>query len=447
MKRIHVNLLVIIFSALCLAACKPKKGTTAGKYQLGMLIETPEKLAGIPLASTPAGGTELPESIDLSDKLPPVGNQGMQQSCVAWAVAYALKSYQEKIESGQQSRFSPSFIYNQINNGQNAPTYVTDALNVLSQQGVCPYDEMPYDPNDWVTKPSDQSKNDAKKFRIDYWRKINHTDIKEVKAHLAAGYPVVIGANVSSEFIRNGKDIWKDVGTPEGGHCMLLVGYDNSKNAFKVMNSWGTEWGDNGFGWIDYNLFTNPQVIMYGFVTKDAITEMDNTVNTQPNNNNNNNNNNPSQITDKEQDYFERPKDDPTQYEDLDFKATNVQHNVTIPEEPNLRYVMKIDGVLDIPANYGKKFQVAVHVYDVNTNRQVGSLMYPRFSDVNGYASGYTEQYDIGPDGWHGTWWVMIPYDAVNTPPGRAYLYAIPTLFVDNFGVSFGDKIYFYLTK
>ena len=440
MKKLNRHLLLIIFAALCLAACKPKKKTA--NVQLGMLIETPEKLAGIPLASTPAGGSELPPSVDLSDKLPPVGNQGMQQSCVAWAVAYALKSYQEKVESGQQFKFSPSFIYNQINNGQNAPTYVTDALNVLSQQGVCPYDEMPYNQNDWLSKPSDQSKNDAKKFRIDYWRKINHTDIKEVKAHLAAGYPVVIGATVSDQFINNGKEIWKDPGTPEGGHCMLLVGYDDSKNAFKVMNSWGPEWGDNGFGWIDYTLFTNPQVIMYGFVTKDATTEQ-----TVPPVNNNTTTTNPSQISDKEQEHFDQPKNNPTQYEDLDFKASNVQHNVTIPDEPNLRYVMKIDGVLDIPANYGKKFQVAVHVYDANTNRQVGSLMYPRFSDVNRFAAGYTESYDIGQDGWHGTWWVMIPYDAVNTQPGKAYLYAVPTLFVDNFGVSVGDKIYFYLTK
>lgn len=445
MKKTHLFLLITVFAAFCFSGCRPKTKKNTN-VQLGMLVESPEKLAGIPLASTPAGGAELPISIDLSDKLPPVGNQGMQQSCVAWAVAYALKSYQEKLESGQMFTFSPSFIYNQINNGQNAPTYVTDALNVLSQQGVCSYDEMPYNVNDWVTKPSEQSKTNAKKFRIDYWRKINHTDIKEVKAHLAAGYPVIIGAYVSSEFIQNGKDTWKDPGTKEGGHCMLLVGYDDNKNAFKVMNSWGAEWGNNGFGWIDYGLFPNPQVIMYGFVTKDATTEAtDNTVTT--NNNTPNNNNNATQITDKEQDYFDEPKENPTQFEDLDFKATNVQHNVTIPEEPNLQYVMKIDGKLDIPANQGKKFQVAVHVYDVNTNRQVGSLMYPRFSDVNGFASGYTESYDIGENGWHGTWWVMIPYNAVNTPPGKAYLYAVPTLFVDNFGVSVGDKIYFYLTK
>lgn len=444
MKKLHLFLAITIFSTLFLCTCKPKNKPGNTTVKLGMLIESPEKLAGIPLASTPAGGTELPASIDLSDKLPPVGNQGMQNSCVAWAIAYALKSYEEKVESGQQYKFSPSFIYNQINNGQNAPTYVTDALNVLSQQGVCLYDDMPYDQNDWVSKPSEQSKLSAKKYRIDYWRKINHTDVKEVKAHLAAGYPVIIGAVVSDEFIRNGKDIWKDPGTQEGGHCMLLVGYDDNKNAFKVMNSWGTEWGDNGFGWIDYTLFTNPQVIMYGFVAKDATTEQtDNTVL----NNNNNPNNNPSQITHKEQERINEPKDNPTQYENLDFKATNVQHNLSVPEEPDLRYTMKIDGTVDIPANYGKKFQIAVHIYDANTNKQVASLMYPRFADVNYYAAGYTPLYDIGETGFRGTWWVQIPYDAIDVPRGQTNLYAIPTLFVDNFGVAFGDRINFYITK
>ena len=442
MKKLQIHLLIAIFATLCLTACKSSKNKT-GNVQLGMLIETPEKLAGIPLASTPAGGIELPAMIDLSDKLPPVGNQGMQNSCVAWAVAYALKSYEEKVESGQMIKFSPSFIYNQINNGQNVPTYITDALNVLSQQGVCPWDEMPYDQNDWVTKPSQQASTDAKKFRIDYWRKINHLDIKEVKAHLAAGYPIIIGATVSNEFIHNGKDIWKNPGTPEGGHCMLLVGYDDAKNAFKVMNSWGTEWGDNGFGWIDYGLFTNSQVIMYGFVAKDAITVQAPTIaDNKPKDTTNTTNTTP-----KEQEYINEPKTNPTKFEDLDFKASNVQHNVQIEGDPSAGYAMKIDGTLDIPQNYGRKFQIAVHVYDANTNKQVGSLIVPQYSDINGFAAGYTPTYDIGEQGFRGTWWVHIPYSAVNVPQGQTNLYAIPTLFVDNFGVAFGDRINFYITK
>lgn len=450
MKKIHGVIFLVIIS-LCIAGCKPKSDNSGGKteYKLGMLLESDNRLAGIPLASTPAGGVELPPSFDLSASLPPVGHQGQQQSCVAWAVAYALKSYQEKVEIGQQLLFSPSFIYNQINNGQNVPTYVTDALNVLSQQGVCNLEEMPYNDNDWVSKPSTTARDNAKKYRIDFWRRVNIMDIKEVKAQIASGYPVIIGAQVSNEFIEDGRKekanyIWKTPGTSAGGHAMLVVGYDDTKNAFKLMNSWGTDWGDNGFGWLDYENW--PKVVMYGFVAKDATTE-----NAIVNNQQNNPQNIDTTLTTKNPEEHVINEDDmyidPTEFTKLDFKCTDVKHNVTVPEEPNLNYVMKLEGVLKIPPGQGKVFQVVVHFYDANTKRQVGSLMVPRFADVNGFAAAFTQQYSIPENGWDGTWLVQLPYDAVNVPAGKSLLYGVPTLFIDNFGVSYGERVNFYLTK
>ncbi len=458
MKRYSLILISAVLLSLLFHSCNnsDKKNTQHDGHEvpLGMLFEKQDKLAGIPLASTPFGGGELPSSVDLSDKMPPVGNQGTQQSCVAWAIAYALKSYQEKLELGQQYLFSPSYIYNQINNGMNAPTYVTDALNVLSDQGVCQLNEMPYNENDWTSKPSAAAKEDAKKYRIDFWRQVNIQDTKEVKAQLAAGYPVIIGADVSKEFINDGYAqkadfVWKSGGTSAGGHCMLLVGYDNKKSAFKVMNSWGKEWGDNGFAWIDYKFF--PEAIKYGFVAKDAHTA------NAPNNpdiadNNNNTDNNPNNNTDNNQqnnrkeETYKDPYDDPTAFEKIDFTSTNVEYNVKNPSDPSLGNNMKIEGTVDIPASYGKKFQIVVHIYSSATNRQVKSLIYPTYADINGYAAGYTPVYDITQDGFrNGTWWVDIPYSSIDMPSGRNTFYAIPTLFVDKFGIAFGQRINFYV--
>ena len=42
----------------------------------------------------------------------------------------------------------------------------------------------------------------------------------------------------------------------EFSHSMVLVGYDDSKKAFNIMNSWGTEWRNNGYCWIEYDLFS-----------------------------------------------------------------------------------------------------------------------------------------------------------------------------------------------
>ena len=426
-----------------------------------MRVESDNKLAGIPIASTPLGGQELPEDVDLSDKLPEIGDQGNQQSCVAWAVAYALKSYQERVDLGEQINFSPSYIYNQINHGENVPTYITDALNVLSSQGVCTYEEMPYDEKDWKTKPGTNAKMSAKRFRIDYWRQVNIQDIKEVKAQLAAGLPVVIGADVSTEFINEGATngasyIWKDKGTSAGGHAMLVVGYDNEKNAFKVMNSWGKGWGDNGFAWIDYDLF--PQVIMYGFVAKDALTSPDTVANLDDKNKNANDK--PYDEKEKrdehdyynDEDYFEdeelNPRDNPTAFDTINFHSSEVVHNVKIPNEETLGKAMKISGTVDIPARFGKKFQIAIHIYNAQTGQQVKSMIYPDYADVNGFAAKATPEYDITEAGFrNGTWWVNIPYRAINLPPGTTYYYAVPTLFVDNFGVAFGDKIDFWVRK
>ena len=40
-----------------------------------------------------------------------------------------------------------------------------------------------------------------------------------------------------------------------GGHAMTVVGYDDRKQAIKVINSYGAAWGDGGFGWIAYDTF------------------------------------------------------------------------------------------------------------------------------------------------------------------------------------------------
>lgn len=428
-----------------------KKSSSSHDVPLGMKFENRDKLAGIPLASTPFGGTELPSSFDMSAKMPPVGNQGQQNSCVAWAIAYALKSYQEKVELGKQIMFSPSYIYNQINNGMNVPTYVTDALNILSEQGVCPLDDMPYQENDFTSKPSEAARQDAKKFRIDFWRQVNVSDNKEVKAQLSAGYPVIIGADVSKEFVDDGfalKEayIWKEAGTASGGHCMLLVGYDDSKSAFKVMNSWGQEWGDHGFSWIDYNLF--PNVVKYGFVAKDAFTENPGTPNEYTTDNNTNNNQTEYTNTTDNSDQYQVQNNDPTQFEEnIAFESNDVEHNVKNESDPDVGFNMKIKGTVDIPAAYGKKFQIVVHIYSSATNRQVKSLRYPTYADVNGFAAGCTPVYDITSKGFrNGTWWIDIPYSSIDMPRGkRTYFYAVPTLFVDNFGIAYGDKIEFYV--
>ena len=43
----------------------------------------------------------------------------------------------------------------------------------------------------------------------------------------------------------------------QGGHCIVIVGYDDAKSLFLCANSWGTGWGDKGFCYIPYAYLTN----------------------------------------------------------------------------------------------------------------------------------------------------------------------------------------------
>lgn len=255
---------------------------TLGTPPTGLQLASPEQLRAIPLASMPYSGVDLPSKVDLSDNMPPPGDQGGQNSCVGWATAYVLKSYQERIEHNHilakpdgspqwQKVFSPAFVYNLLNNSRDGGITYIDALNLLSSQGVVPWSDMPYNPDDFRSKPTASLLQRARAWRIDYWRQVNVLDPKELKAHLNAGYPVMLGAVIDQGFYKARKGhVWKKrEGKSLGGHALVLVGYDDSKRSFKVINSWGPRWANGGFGMIDYAWFA--RVVREGFVAKDAI--------------------------------------------------------------------------------------------------------------------------------------------------------------------------------
>ncbi len=267
---------------LSLLAASLLPSLVPGPAPTGLQLASPEQLRAIPLASMPYSGVDLPGKVDLSEHMPPPGDQGGQNSCVGWATAYVLKSYQERIEHNHllakpdgspqwQKVFSPAFVYNLLNNSRDGGITYIDALNLLSSQGVVPWSEMPYNPDDFRSKPAPALLQKARAWRIDYWRQVNVLDPKELKAHLNAGYPVMLGAVIDQGFYKARKGhVWKKrEGKSLGGHALVLVGYDDAKRSFKVINSWGPRWANGGFGHIDYAWFA--RVVREGFVAKDAI--------------------------------------------------------------------------------------------------------------------------------------------------------------------------------
>lgn len=246
-------------------------------YQTGLTFLPTSQYLSIALSSPPVSGTNaLPSSYDLTDYFPSPGNQKKLGSCAGWAVAYGLKSAQEKIEENwsflsKAHVFSPSFVYNNVKESGGG-AYLNKALDFLKEYGCASLEKMAYtlDPNQ---EPTQEAYEEARAYKISSWARADFQSASTLKSFLCNKTPVVIGMRVYPDFDKLNllNPIYDNAnGTLRGNHALVIIGYDDSKNAFKVINSWGKLWGVLGYGWIDYS--TLAEVVNEAYV----CTDMDN---------------------------------------------------------------------------------------------------------------------------------------------------------------------------
>ena len=219
--------------------------------------------------------TPLPNAISYRKYAPEVIDQGEISTCVGWAVSYAQLSTQQNIDMGITASthkifraMDPNFIY----------SFVKDLNDKWCENGVRIYDAMevllkfgckPMIWNPWLSCNSLETFSDfnlalAAKYKVKecYTLDVNDDLVQTVKSALKVKLPVSIGVALTESFM-NGTTIssglWKPKDTEKnvGFHAMCVIGYDDTKfgGAFEVMNSYGTNFGDNGFVWIKYSDF------------------------------------------------------------------------------------------------------------------------------------------------------------------------------------------------
>ena len=230
------------------------------QYSTGLELVDPDTYDQFP--KTPKYRAMLPERVDLSSRFPKPGDQKQQGSCTAWAVAYGARSYYDGMKDGKslspQSAFSPAFIFNQLRHSNPSQCYgssIRDALNLLVDQGVARMDEVPYTDQNCSQIPSARVKASASLNKIKSWKSIKKGQIETVKGELYLGNPVIVAMALSDSFSRvNSSTVFNDVSSKvQSYHAMNVIGYDDQIGAFKLLNSWGSAWGDRGYGWVDYD--------------------------------------------------------------------------------------------------------------------------------------------------------------------------------------------------
>lgn len=257
-------------------ACPQDDSTPQGnKNGFGAIPSSFEELNAIPLVDTLAlNQSHKIYNVDFSLNMPPVKDQGNEGSCVAFATAYAARSYHLHRDLGFQTSYmenellSPEFVYNiaKISDDCDSGMEVIDGLKHLSEIGVCTWKALPYtdgtcSTENWISYVY----TEAECYKIDGFERVPFSSDNMIKQILTLGNPIVIAVNVDESifWLEENTDelydpsfVWNEqVGNWDDSvaHAMVISGWDDHKNAWKVMNSWGNNYGDNGYGWIDYD--------------------------------------------------------------------------------------------------------------------------------------------------------------------------------------------------
>ncbi|MFK8285373.1 Ig-like domain-containing protein [Capnocytophaga canis] len=193
----------------------------------------------------------LPSAFDLTADMPPIGNQGTIFSCASWAVC-AVKSYYNHKKTGKPysdaTRMSPSYVHSQIREclTDRCGALVKDAFNILEKQGVCTLAEKPYNSDECKRVPTAYQREMAARNRIKGYQSISFEDIK---GNISQGDPVIIqfeysagatGTIAAPRIDNKGRRIWDTYRKSNLHHALVVIGYDDNEQLFKLFDSFGT---------------------------------------------------------------------------------------------------------------------------------------------------------------------------------------------------------------
>jgi C1A family cysteine protease len=283
-KFFGVNFFLFLFAAASIFGQSEQNYNNGALFNEEAYSKLPKKAI---LATRSYEG--LPKSFSLKQYAPLPGDQTDYGTCVAWASAYAARTISESVALNRRNQtettqnvFSPVYVYRNIS--PNDPdcqrgARIFDALDLMRDSGAVRMLD--------IERSMDFPRVDLSHYRESrrypiggYVTLFSREDKQKpalitriVKKSLSEGRPVIIGMNTPDSFIE-AKNVWmpkENPGNFYGGHAMCVVGYDDNRGAFEIINSWGRKWGNGGFIWIPYQTFVDFVIESYELIENLAI--------------------------------------------------------------------------------------------------------------------------------------------------------------------------------
>lgn len=211
------------------------------------------------------------KSVSLRRFCPLVGNQAGQPSSLklGWAAGYGMMSilHAQNTKASAVEAFSAQFPFELMPKsatGCRVDNFVPHLRNILTQTGnvkAALYDKKQAD---CKTQPTENWQNKAAANRIDGLyllfnkksssRSSSAAEIEaRTKGSLSKGRPVMAVLMVDDAFRQLKTDTWRpnNAGRAEL-QPVVVIGYDDNRQAFEVLNSMGAAWGSRGYAWLRY---------------------------------------------------------------------------------------------------------------------------------------------------------------------------------------------------
>lgn len=220
------------------------------------------------LKTQPSSNLKLPTTYSLQSALAPILNQGNLGACVANAFALNIATQTNKgVMPSRLTLYSNCRILQNTPLNQDSGTDVYTANTAIQNYGVCQETAWPYTINKYKQFPPLSAYQASRFFKTFTCYYPTQTQASLTNALYTNQKPIVFGFLVYSSFMTQTVAKTGVVPVPnpsretfQGGHCMNIIGYDNTNNWFVCANSWGTSWGNNGLCYIPYTYLLNPNL-------------------------------------------------------------------------------------------------------------------------------------------------------------------------------------------